>query len=91
MKSIFKILAGFLFLGSIYGYFILQQSAESGSDRYVPIVAMAFGAFICGVLSMGGKSKYDATDNQWPLWKILFLIFLCLSFAAYYFFFTHKP
>jgi hypothetical protein len=52
---------------------------------------MALGAFVCGVLSIGGKSQYDATGKKWPLWKILFLIFLCLGFAAYYFFFANKP
>jgi hypothetical protein len=91
VKGILRIFAGFLFIGSIYGYFILQQSTESGSERNLPIVAMVFGALICGVLSMGGKSKYDPSGNRGQILRTVFLIFLCLSFAAYYFFFAHKP
>jgi hypothetical protein len=91
MKVFLKMLAGFLFLGSIYGYFILQQSPESGPGRNLPVVAMVFGALACGVLSMGGKSKYDASGKPWPVWKVLFLIFLCAGFAAYYFLFAGKP
>jgi hypothetical protein len=91
MKVFLKFLAGFLSIGSIYVYFILQQSPDSGPERNLPVAAMVFGALACGVLSIGDKSKYGASGNPWQLWRILFLIFLCLGFAAYYFLFANRP
>jgi hypothetical protein len=91
LKGFLRILAGFLFIGSVYGFIILQQSPDSGSGKFVPVVAMAVGAFICAIFSTGEKSKYDATQKNWPLWKLLLLMISCLGFAAYYFLFANKP
>jgi membrane associated rhomboid family serine protease len=84
VKSIFKILAGLLLMGSVYGFFMLLQSPESGFDKNIPI-AMAVGGLVFGILSTGGKSKFDPADKKWSLLKGLTGLLL-LGFLAYYFF-----
>jgi hypothetical protein len=91
MKVLLKFLAGFLSVGAIYVYFILQQSSDPGPGRNIPVVAMVFGALACGVLSIGGKSGYDASAKPWRLWRMWVLTFLCLGFGAYYFLFADRP
>ena len=91
MNGMLKILSGFLLIGCIYGYFILQSSPESGPDKYVSIAAMGFGAFVFGVLSIEGLSQTEVSGKKWKQWKMGLLIIAALGFAAYYYFVGLKP
>ncbi len=91
LKFILIILAGLLSVVAVYGYVMLQSAADSGAEKYLPVAAMAFGAAVCGLLSSGGGSPYDASKKSWPLWKILLLVLLCLGFGVYYFLLSRQP
>jgi heme O synthase-like polyprenyltransferase len=93
VKGIFRVLAGLLFIVSVYSVVLNLQSPVPGSEWYAPI-ATAIAGLVCVVYSIKGKTEYDEFDKKLSPWKIIFyssLVLLCLGFAVYYFLYLFKP